>query len=46
VDRIQSANGAGEWQDPDVLDTLVAGATRVTLTEGETRSVRVRVIGR
>ena len=44
VDRMQMANGGGEWQDPDVLESLVAGATRITLTDGQTATVSARII--
>lgn len=36
----------GAPDDRGLLESLVAGATRITLTEGEARSVSVRVIRR
>jgi uncharacterized GH25 family protein len=36
----------GEWQDPDVLESVVPGALRVTLTEGQRLSVSPRLIAR
>jgi hypothetical protein len=42
VDRLP----AGDWQIPEVLDTLVPGAIRVSLTEGQRRSIEVRLVRR
>jgi hypothetical protein len=36
----------GEWQDPDVLESVIPGAMRVTLTEGQRLSVSPRLIAR
>ena len=46
VDRIQNMNGAGEWQDPEVLAALVVDATRVTLTDGQTATVSAKLVVR
>jgi hypothetical protein len=35
--------GEGEWQDPQLLGRLRAGATRVTLAEGEKKSVTLKL---
>jgi hypothetical protein len=43
VDRIQTANGTGEWQDPDVLEALVVDAARVTLADGQTATVSAKL---
>jgi hypothetical protein len=36
----------GEWQDPDVLESVIPGAMRVTLSEGQKLSVSPRLIAR
>jgi hypothetical protein len=46
VDRIQNANGAGEWQDPDVLEALVVDAARVALADEQTAAVSTRLVFR
>jgi hypothetical protein len=46
VDRIQSVNGAGEWQDPEVLEALIVDAARVTLTDGQTATVSAKLVVR
>jgi protocatechuate 3,4-dioxygenase beta subunit len=38
--------GDDAWQDPDFLDSIEAGAARVTLTEGQKISVSSRLIAR
>jgi len=43
VNRIQTTDKAGEWQDPAFLEMLAPNATRATLIEGETVSVAVRL---
>jgi Carboxypeptidase regulatory-like domain len=46
VDRIQGANGTGEWQDPDVLESLVVDAAKVTLADGQTATVSAKLVVR
>ena len=46
VDSLQHAEGWGEWQDPDFLRTIATRATRVTLGEGQSVSLALRVIAR
>jgi carboxypeptidase family protein len=46
VDRIQEANGSGEWQDPAVLEALSTNAARTRLTEEQTASLALRLIVR
>jgi hypothetical protein len=36
----------GEWQDPDLLDALVSGATHVTISAGDTVTTALRVVTR
>ena len=45
VDRVDTEPG-GEWQSPEVLETLISRATRLGVAEGETRSATLRVIRR
>ena len=45
VDRVDTAN-AGEWQNPEFLETLVSRASRIVLAAGETHRTTLRVIRR
>ena len=36
----------GEWQDPEFLERLREAATRVTLRDGETKTVGLQLLGR
>jgi protocatechuate 3,4-dioxygenase beta subunit len=42
VDRLRP----DEWQDPDFLESILSGATRVALREGQTLSVSPKLIAR
>jgi hypothetical protein len=42
VDRLESS----DWQTPDVLDSLVQGATRVTVEEGQIATISLRLLRR
>ena len=44
VDAIDGDDVSGDWQNPDVLDTLIARARRVTLGEGQRAGVDLRMI--
>jgi hypothetical protein len=48
VDAVSDVRGSGseEWQDPDYLETLVARARRMTLSEGGSASLTLTVVGR
>jgi protocatechuate 3,4-dioxygenase beta subunit len=46
VDRMQGTEGSGEWQDPMFLDAMAPRATRVTLTEGQTLPVSLKLVTR
>jgi hypothetical protein len=46
VVAVDSTLGLGDWQNQEVLESLVSQATRLTLGEGETSSTRLRVIRR
>lgn len=46
VNTLMNAEGWGEWQDPEFLRKLSASATRVTLDDGQTASVVLRVMAR
>jgi hypothetical protein len=46
MDRIDDHAGAGEWQDPALLEQFVAQARRVTLMEGERMTTTLRLIRR
>jgi hypothetical protein len=39
VDRGRASEDNGEWMNPELLDTLIAGAPRMTLSEGQKASV-------
>ena len=36
----------GDWQSPESLEALVAGATRVTMREGQSRTMTLRLVRR
>jgi hypothetical protein len=40
---VNAPDDTGEWQDPDVLERLSRGATRVRVSEGQTVSVTLRL---
>jgi protocatechuate 3,4-dioxygenase beta subunit len=46
VDRVPGIESDDEWQDPAVLDVLARQATRVTLGDGESRSLTLRLSAR
>jgi hypothetical protein len=46
VSRLQGTRDGGEWQNPDVLLQLEARAERLTLSEGQSRTVTLRLIER
>jgi hypothetical protein len=46
VSRLSGSREGGEWQDADVLAQLEQRAERVTLTDGQTRTVTLRLIQR
>ena len=46
VGRLSGSRDGGEWQNPDLLLQLEARAERVTLTEGQTAHVSLRLIER
>lgn len=46
VSRILGTRDGGEWQNPDVLLQLEARAERITVSEGQTANVSLRVIDR
>jgi hypothetical protein len=46
VSRVLGTRDGGEWQNPDFLLQLEARAERVTLTEGQTANVALRLIDR
>ena len=46
VSRLSGSHDGGEWQDPEVLAQLEQRAERVTLTDGQTRTVTLRLIQR
>jgi protocatechuate 3,4-dioxygenase beta subunit len=39
IDRRRASEDNGEWMNPELLDSLTAGATRMTLSEGQKASV-------
>jgi len=43
VETLDATAGAGEWQDPAVLDTLAREAKRVKLSEGELVDLTLRL---
>jgi protocatechuate 3,4-dioxygenase beta subunit len=46
VSRILGTRDGGEWQNPDVLLQLEARAERITVSEGQTANVSLRLIDR
>jgi protocatechuate 3,4-dioxygenase beta subunit len=46
VDRIEGGPGGGEWQEAAVLRTLSSQAVRLSVTEGENRSLTLRLVTR
>lgn len=46
VDVMEGTPGSGEWQDPEVLEQLSSAAERVDLTEGDRRTMTLRLIRR
>ena len=46
VSRMQGTRDGGEWQNPDLLLQLEARAERITLSEGQSRTVTLRLIER
>jgi hypothetical protein len=46
VDAIEGDGATGEWQNPEVLDSLILGARRVSVAEGQRTSVDLRLIRR
>jgi hypothetical protein len=46
LDRLDGTAAAGEWQSPSLLESLSSRASRVALTEGEKRSVELRLMTR
>ena len=46
VDKRRASEDNGEWLNPEVLDTLTAGASRITLSEGQKTSTSLRLLAR
>jgi hypothetical protein len=46
VSRVLGTRDGGEWQNPDVLLQLEARAERITVSEGQTANVSLRLIDR
>ena len=46
VSRLQGSRDGGDWQNPDVLLQLEARAERITVSEGQTANVSLRLIDR
>ena len=46
VDRRRASEDNGEWMNPELLDLLTPGASRITLAEGQSVSVSPRLTGR
>jgi protocatechuate 3,4-dioxygenase beta subunit len=46
VDRLEGSADGGDWQNPAVLELLAARAERVTLGEGQSRDLTLRLINR
>ncbi len=46
VDRMHGTEGLGEWQDPAFLKSIAPKGAKVTLSEGQTLSVGVKLIVR
>lgn len=46
VDRLEGTEVAGDLQNPDVLDALASRAQRITLGEGQSQSLTLRLVRR
>jgi hypothetical protein len=46
VSQLQGTRDGGEWQNPDVLRQLEARGERLTLSEGQSRTITLRLIER
>jgi hypothetical protein len=46
VNRLEGSFGGGEWQNPAVLEQLAPRAERVTLSDGQSRELSLRLIAR
>ncbi len=46
VDRRRASEDNGEWMNPELLDSLTSGASRITLAEGQKISMSPRLTGR
>jgi hypothetical protein len=46
VDRLDGSDIAGDLQSPEVLDALAARAVRVTLSEGQSQDITLRLLRR
>ena len=46
VDRMDGTDVAGDLQNPDVLDALAAHAQRISLGEGQSQSLTLRLVRR
>jgi hypothetical protein len=46
VDRRRASEDNGEWMNPELLDSLTPGASRITLAEGQKVSMSPRLTGR
>jgi hypothetical protein len=46
VEVLDATPGAGEWQDPDVLEKLTSGAERVALGEGDSVDLTLKLTRR
>ena len=46
VDRRRASEDNGEWMNPELLDSLTPGASRITLAEGQKISMSPRLTGR
>jgi hypothetical protein len=46
VDRIDGTQASGEWQDAEFLRALSSRATRVTLGDGQSQTLSLRIINR
>lgn len=46
VNRLAGSHDGGEWQNPELLNQLDASAERVTLSEGQSRTLNLRLIER
>jgi hypothetical protein len=46
VDRRRASEDNGEWMNPELLDLLTSGASRIALAEGQKISITPRLTGR